>query len=136
MVHAWILWLIILPLKASQIKFFLQERERVDRESVVREKVAASTFARGYLNGLMDTVFNKLDKEGYFYDPVQREVETEFMPWLRYESAKIEIWKAQHPSKSLLSKAIFYWYCRTTVIDANFCRAQLGLWQIRDLVCL
>lgn len=55
--------------------------------------MAASTFARGYLNGLMDTVFDKLDRDGYFYDPVQREVETDFMPWLRYEGTALNCLK-------------------------------------------
>ena len=52
----------------------LQEKERVERESVVRQKVAASTFARGYLSGIVTTVFGKLQTSGFFYDPVLREV--------------------------------------------------------------
>ncbi|GMH46067.1 hypothetical protein BSKO_14031 [Bryopsis sp. KO-2023] len=60
-----------------------QERDRVDRENVVREKVAASTFSRGYLNGLIGSVFDKLERDGFFFDPIEREVETEFMPLLR-----------------------------------------------------
>jgi len=59
-----------------------QERERVEREKAVREKVAAQTFARGYLSGLVGSVFDKLYEAGFFYDPVQKEVETEFMPWM------------------------------------------------------
>jgi len=59
-----------------------QERERVEREKAVREKVAAQTFARGYLSGLVGNVFDKLYDAGFFYDPVQKEVETEFMPWM------------------------------------------------------
>ena len=37
-----------------------QEKERVEREKAMREKVAAQTFARGYLNGLMGNVFDRL----------------------------------------------------------------------------
>ena len=59
-----------------------QERERVEREKTVREKVAAQTFARGYLSGLVGNVFDNLYEAGFFYDPVQKEVETDFMPWL------------------------------------------------------
>lgn len=62
-----------------------QERERLEREKQVREKVAAQTFARGYLTGLVGNVFDKLYEAGYFYDPVEREVEQEFMPWLQKE---------------------------------------------------
>lgn len=63
-----------------------QERDRVEREKVVRQKVAASTFARGYLSGIVNTVFDKLQVAGVFYDPVLREVEDSFMPWLREQA--------------------------------------------------
>mmetsp|Transcript_37532 Transcript_37532/g.105995 ORF Transcript_37532/g.105995 Transcript_37532/m.105995 type:complete len:525 (-) Transcript_37532:264-1838(-) len=63
-----------------------QERERAERERIVREKVAASTFARGYLSGMMGTVFDRLRQTGYFFDPVQREVSDLFMPWLSNEA--------------------------------------------------
>jgi len=59
-----------------------QEKARVEREKVVREKVAAQTFARGYLSGLVGTVFDKLYEAGVFYDPVEKEVKGEFMEWL------------------------------------------------------
>jgi len=59
-----------------------QERERTEREKTVREKIAAQTFARGYLSGLVGSVFDRLYDSGFFYDPVQKEVEMEFMPWL------------------------------------------------------
>lgn len=63
-----------------------QERERVERERVVRQKVAASAFARGYLSGIVNTVFDRLVSSGYIYDPVMREVETAFMPWLKEQA--------------------------------------------------
>jgi hypothetical protein len=52
----------------------LQERERKERERAVRAKVAACAFARGYLGGIVKTVFQQLQDTGYFYDPVEREV--------------------------------------------------------------
>mmetsp|Transcript_26974 Transcript_26974/g.58970 ORF Transcript_26974/g.58970 Transcript_26974/m.58970 type:complete len:523 (-) Transcript_26974:552-2120(-) len=63
-----------------------QERERVERERVVRQKVAASTFSRGYLSGIINTVFDKLASSGVFYDPVLREVDEGFMPWLKEQA--------------------------------------------------
>lgn len=57
-----------------------QERQRVRREAAVREKVAASAFARRYLNSVRDSVFARLVQEGHFYDPVAKEVEEEFLP--------------------------------------------------------
>ncbi len=65
-----------------------QERERVERERVVRQKVAASAFARGYLSGIVNTVFDRLVNSGYIYDPVMREVETGFMPWLKEQAVQ------------------------------------------------
>ena len=59
-----------------------QERERLERERATKEKVAAATFARGYVSGLLGSVFDRLHDSGFFYDPVQREIENEFMPWL------------------------------------------------------
>lgn len=53
-----------------------QERERKERERAVRAKVAACSFARGYLGGIVRSVFQQLQDTGYFYDPVEREVST------------------------------------------------------------
>mmetsp|Transcript_14419 Transcript_14419/g.24424 ORF Transcript_14419/g.24424 Transcript_14419/m.24424 type:complete len:457 (+) Transcript_14419:182-1552(+) len=64
-----------------------QERDRLEREKQVREKVAAQTFARGYLTGMVGNVFDKLYEQGYFYDPVEKEVEEDFMPWLAAETS-------------------------------------------------
>lgn len=41
-----------------------QERERRERERVVRAKVAASAFARGYLSGIIGSVFQTLQDTG------------------------------------------------------------------------
>jgi hypothetical protein len=65
-----------------------QERDRVQRERIVREKVAASTFSRGYLSGIISSVFDKLQASGHFYDPVLREVEHSFMPWLQEQAVE------------------------------------------------
>lgn len=58
-----------------------QEKERIEREKAMREKVAAQTFARGYTAGLLGNVFDRLYDSGFFFDPVQREIEDDFMPW-------------------------------------------------------
>jgi hypothetical protein len=60
-----------------------QERDRLEREKQVREKVAAQTFARGYLTGLVGNVFDSLFEQGFFYDPVEKEVAELFMPALQ-----------------------------------------------------
>lgn len=35
--------------------------------------------------GLTGTVYGRLQDSGYFFDPVQREVEQQIMPWLLQE---------------------------------------------------
>jgi len=59
-----------------------QERERMEREQVLKEKVAAAAFAKNYMSGIESSVLDRLSKMAYFFDPVEREVETDFMPWL------------------------------------------------------
>merc|ERR1711959_40433 len=59
-----------------------QERERLEKEQVLKEKVAAAAFAKNYMSGIESSVLDRLSKMSYFYDPVEREVETNFMPWL------------------------------------------------------
>eukprot|EP01065_Artemidia_motanka_P019208 TRINITY_DN2275_c0_g2_i1.p1 TRINITY_DN2275_c0_g2~~TRINITY_DN2275_c0_g2_i1.p1 ORF type:complete len:333 (+),score=176.33 TRINITY_DN2275_c0_g2_i1:64-1062(+) len=59
-----------------------QEQERLRRERVTREKLASRMFSKQFLGNLENRVFARLEDEGWFYDAVEREVETEFMPWL------------------------------------------------------
>merc|ERR1711937_1053735 len=59
-----------------------EERERVAKEKVLKEKISAAAFAKNYMAGIESSVLDRLSKVAYFYDPVEREVETEFMPWL------------------------------------------------------
>merc|ERR1712023_528284 len=59
-----------------------QERERLAREQVLKEKISAAAFAKNYMGGIESAVLERLSKMAYFYDPVEREIETEFMPWL------------------------------------------------------
>jgi hypothetical protein len=59
-----------------------QQREALMREKETSEKVAARAFAQGYLSDLVPSVFNNLSRHGFFYDTVEREIETTFIPWL------------------------------------------------------
>jgi len=89
-------------------KRFAQEKARAERENVVKEKIAASTFARSYLDGIMGTVFDNLRSEGYFYDPVEKDVQDNFLPWL-YSSVNENIAKqdvAEEVSKRLITSAL------------------------------
>ena len=53
---------------------------RLEKETA--EKLAAKAFAKSYLADLVPSVFNNLRENGYFFDPVHRDLEVGFMPWL------------------------------------------------------
>ncbi|PRP87224.1 radial spoke protein [Planoprotostelium fungivorum] len=63
----------------------IQEKERVARDRKIQEKADARSFAKQYLQDLAPRVFDNLTEKGYFYDPVLREVEVVFTPWLYQE---------------------------------------------------
>merc|ERR1712025_538992 len=69
--------------KAEKNRRTKQESIRVQQEEEVMEKVAARGFAKTYLH---HAVLDSLVQSGHFFDPVEKEVESVFMPWLR-ESA-------------------------------------------------
>ncbi|XP_078503118.1 radial spoke head protein 3 homolog [Lissotriton helveticus] len=59
-----------------------QQRDALMKEKETAEKIAARAFAQRYLADLIPSVFSNLRDSGYFYDPVERDVETGFIPWL------------------------------------------------------
>jgi len=67
----------------------LAEQIRILREKeVMQEKIAARAFAQSYLRTLIPSVFDRLTTNGYFYDVVEKEVESIFIPWLSAEVDK------------------------------------------------
>lgn len=65
-----------------------QQREVLKKERETAEKIAARAFAQSYLADLVPSVFSTLRDNGYFYDPVERDVEQGFVPWIMDEVAK------------------------------------------------
>ncbi|KAK2153127.1 hypothetical protein LSH36_306g03017 [Paralvinella palmiformis] len=59
-----------------------QQREILRKEKETADKIAARAFAQSYLADLVPSVFGTLSDNGYFYDPVERDVEQGFLPWL------------------------------------------------------
>lgn len=59
-----------------------QQKEILRKEKETSDKIAARAFAQSYLADLVPSVFGTLADNGYFYDPVERDVEQGFMPWL------------------------------------------------------
>ena len=75
-----------------------QEQKRVADRRELEEKIAARSFAYQYLSTLHSNVFDLLEEEGYFYDPLKREVEEVFLKDMlsslknrsdAYESARV-----------------------------------------------
>lgn len=59
-----------------------QEHERIEKEEELAKKIASRTVAKQYLLGLQSKVFQNLTTCGHFTDPLVREIEETFMPWL------------------------------------------------------
>ena len=67
----------------------LQEQLRILKEKQeVAEKIAARAFAQSYLASLVPSVFENLTSNGYFYDVVEKELESGVLPWLTVEVNK------------------------------------------------
>ncbi|NXN65178.1 RSPH3 protein, partial [Himantopus himantopus] len=63
----------------------LQHMQMLQKQKETTEKIAARAFAQHYLADLIPSVFNNLRDSGFFYDPIERDIETEFLPWLMTE---------------------------------------------------
>jgi len=59
-----------------------QERQRIADERAVAKKVAARGFAHRYIGDVVSDVFDNLEGTGFFYDPLVKEIEDSFVPWL------------------------------------------------------
>ncbi|KAL0965024.1 hypothetical protein UPYG_G00275790 [Umbra pygmaea] len=62
-----------------------QQRQALEKEKETVEKIAARVFSQHYLADLLPSVYTTLRDHGYFYDPVERDIETGFLPWLMAE---------------------------------------------------
>ncbi|XP_064618021.1 radial spoke head protein 3 homolog B-like [Liolophura sinensis] len=71
-----------------------QQREILRKEKETAEKIAARAFAQSYLADLVPSVFGTLSDNGYFYDPVERDVEQGFLPWLM-DQVTVQLEKSQ-----------------------------------------
>ncbi|NXM67329.1 RSPH3 protein, partial [Serilophus lunatus] len=63
----------------------LEYLEKLRKQKETTEKIAARAFAKRYLADLIPSVFSNLYASGFFYDPVERDIETKFLPWLMSE---------------------------------------------------
>ena len=84
-----------------------QERKRVEEKRKLEEKIAAKFFAQQYLGSLHTNVFDMLQDQGYFYDPLQKEIEeivlVDLLAGLRVQSDGYEA--AQEIANELIAAA-------------------------------
>eukprot|EP01039_Chlorochromonas_danica_P009653 gene9653-10672_t len=66
--------------ESEKIRRIEQEKKRLEERYRLEELIAARQFSNQFLGELHLTVFDLLEEEGHFYDPVQREIEEIFMP--------------------------------------------------------
>lgn len=66
-----------------------QEIERVKREKETMKKIISKQFAFNFVKKIEDNTFNNLKKQGYFYDVIEREVETKWIPNLLKNAQRI-----------------------------------------------
>jgi len=89
-------------LEAESIRAFEEKQRRVkeakasaDREALVAKQHAAHISAREFIVHLEQQTIDHLEHAGYFYDPVIREVEHRFLPWL-YDTLLVKLRKENH----------------------------------------
>eukprot|EP00903_Cladosiphon_okamuranus_P018089 g16647.t1 len=70
---------------AEKMRRMKQQQEFKKAREALLEKVAARSFSKNYLSSLKSDVFDDLEDEGHFYDPLSKEVQEVFMPWLMDE---------------------------------------------------
>ncbi|NXF06165.1 RSPH3 protein, partial [Smithornis capensis] len=63
----------------------LEHLAKLQKQKETTEKIAARAFAKRYLADLIPSVFSNLYDSGFFYDPIERDIETKFLPWLMSE---------------------------------------------------
>ncbi|XP_049593557.1 radial spoke head protein 3 homolog [Syngnathus scovelli] len=62
-----------------------QQKAAVMKEKETAEMIAAQACAQQFLSKLFPAVFASLRRHGYFYDPVERDIEVNFFQWLTAE---------------------------------------------------
>merc|ERR1712072_167132 len=67
---------------AEKQRRFTQETDRLRQQAELGQKVAARAFARSYLANLSELAFDQLEDSGHFVDPVEKEIQDSFIPWL------------------------------------------------------
>uniref|UniRef100_A0A3B3YVQ3 Uncharacterized protein n=1 Tax=Poecilia mexicana TaxID=48701 RepID=A0A3B3YVQ3_9TELE len=81
-----------------------QQKEVLKKEQETAEKIATRVFSQQYLAGLLSAVFS-LRKHSYFYDPVEKDISVNFLPWLMTE-VNNQLDK-RYPAREVLDNIIY-----------------------------
>nr|XP_020459747.1 radial spoke head protein 3 homolog [Monopterus albus] len=71
--------------REEKVRRIAEQKEVLKKQRETAEKIAARAYTQQYLADLLPVVFTSLRSHGYFYDPVERDIETNFFPWLMAE---------------------------------------------------
>lgn len=75
-------------------------RKRFDDRKALNDKIASRKLAVALLEKVQENVFQQLTDEGFFYDPVEREIEEQYLPGLIQDlKSSLELY---HATESLL----------------------------------
>lgn len=77
-----------------------QNVAHVAEEAKAKSKSTASVFAHTYVGDVVTDVFDNLEGAGFFFDPLLREIEETFLPWLA-EGVHATILAAQDNEKAM-----------------------------------
>jgi hypothetical protein len=73
----------------------LEEKERIEKaQNELRQKIASRGYAEFFASDLITDAISALERRGFFYDEVERDIETNFMPWLASSMAESNETKA------------------------------------------
>ncbi|XP_028275747.1 radial spoke head protein 3 homolog [Parambassis ranga] len=61
------------------------QKKVLEEGKEIAEKIAARAYTQTLLADLLPRVFTSLRTHGYFHDPVEKDIETNFLPWLMDE---------------------------------------------------
>ncbi|XP_069576348.1 radial spoke head protein 3 homolog [Brachyistius frenatus] len=71
--------------REEKVRRMTQQKQALKEQQEVAEKVAARAFTRRHLADLRSAAFASLRTCGFLYNPVERDIETNFLPWLLEE---------------------------------------------------
>ena len=85
-----------------------QERQRLEAEKDLARKAAARTAAKAFMANLQGNVVTALQDAGHLYDPVLKQVDGIFMPWLLESVAGklTQVQTAREATDELIQQAV------------------------------